>query len=129
MNQLTEQALKSTLSTNLDNFRLNFTNDKNSQFIPIMIGVMGVDISTSDLALTAARLGGIGHISDAMVLTVTDRRYQTSFTKNKQNKYKNNADNADKSTIKFDLNDLREATKIQVQKTMQQKSGSGLIFL
>ena len=129
MNQLTEQALKSTLSTNLDNFRLNFTNDKNSQFIPIMIGGMGVDISTSDLALIAARLGGIGHISDAMVLTVTDRRYQTSFTKNKQNKYKNNADNADKSAIKFDLNDLREATKIQVQKTMQQKSGSGLIFL
>ena len=27
------------------------------------------------------------------------------------------------------MNDLREATKIQVQKTMQQKSGSGLIFL
>lgn len=133
MNQLTEQALQTTLSTNLDNFRLSFANDKkqnkNSEFIPIFIGGMGVDISTSDLALTAARLGGIGHISDAMVFTVTDRLYKTSFTKNKQNQYKHNADNHDKSAIKFDLNDLRESTKIQVQNTMQRKSGSGLIFI
>jgi NAD(P)H-dependent flavin oxidoreductase YrpB (nitropropane dioxygenase family) len=39
-----------------------------------MIGGMGVDISTSELALEAARLGGIGHISDAMVEDVSDRR-------------------------------------------------------
>ena len=35
--------------------------------VPIMIGGMGVDSSTSELALEAARLNGIGHISDAMV--------------------------------------------------------------
>lgn len=129
MNHLTEQALQATLSTNLDNFRLSFTNDKNTEFIPIFIGGMGVDISTSDLALTAARLGGIGHISDAMVLTVTDRKYKTSFTKNKQNLYKSNADNPDKSAVKFNLEDLSESTKIQVQKTMEQKTGSGLVFI
>jgi nitronate monooxygenase len=37
--------------------------------VPIMVGGMGVDISTAELALEAARLGGIGHISDAMVPT------------------------------------------------------------
>jgi hypothetical protein len=55
----------------VDDFRLRFGNE---EYVPIMIGGMGVDISTSELALEAARLGGIGHISDAMVEDVSDRR-------------------------------------------------------
>ena len=55
----------------VDDFRLRFGKQ---ELVPIMVGGMGVDISTSDLALEAARLGGIGHISDAMVQTVSDRR-------------------------------------------------------
>jgi nitronate monooxygenase len=47
----------------VDDFRLRFGKQ---ELVPIMIGGMGVDISTADLALEAARLGGIGHISDAM---------------------------------------------------------------
>ena len=47
----------------VDDFRLRLGN---KEYVPIMIGGMGVDISTSELALEAARLGGIGHISDAM---------------------------------------------------------------
>ncbi|MCC4118936.1 nitronate monooxygenase, partial [Aromatoleum toluclasticum] len=54
----------------LDDFRLRFGS---REYVPIMIGGMGVDISTADLSLEAARLGGIGHISDAMSPTVSDR--------------------------------------------------------
>src|SRR5690242_13461483 len=55
----------------VDDFRLRLGN---KEYVPIMIGGMGVDISTSELALEAARLGGIGHISDAMVQDVSDRK-------------------------------------------------------
>ena len=62
-------------------------------------GGMGVDISTADLALEAARLGGIGHISDAMVQTVSDRRFKTNFVKDKLKLYKYNVANSDKSAV------------------------------
>ncbi len=60
----------------VDDFRLRFGKQ---ELVPIIIGGMGVDISTAELALEVARLGGIGHISDAMVQTVSDRRFDTSF--------------------------------------------------
>ncbi|MEK7734974.1 MAG: nitronate monooxygenase, partial [Pseudomonadota bacterium] len=41
----------------VDDFRLRFGK---REYVPIMIGGMGVDISTVELALVAARLGGIG---------------------------------------------------------------------
>ena len=62
----------------VDDFRLVFGK---RELVPIMIGGMGVDISTAELALEAARLGGVGHISDAMVPTVSDRRFNTHFFK------------------------------------------------
>ena len=64
----------------VDDFRLRFGKQ---ELVPIIIGGMGVDISTAELALEVARLGGIGHISDAMVNTVTDRRFDTKFVKEK----------------------------------------------
>lgn len=96
---------------------------------PIMIGGMGVDISSTDLALEAARLGGVGHISDAMIKTVTDRRYKTKYVKAKQALYKYNADSADKSAVKFNLEHLAEATRLHVENTMARKQGPGLIFI
>ena len=53
----------------VDDFRLKFGKQ---ELVPIMVGGMGVDISTAELALETARLGGIGHISDAMVTDVSD---------------------------------------------------------
>jgi len=97
--------------------------------VPIVIGGMGVDISSADLALEAARLGGVGHISDAMVPTVTDRRYQTKFVKAKQALYKYNMDSEDKSPVKFSLEQLAEATRLHVEGTMARKQGKGLIFI
>ena len=78
-------------------------------YVPIMIGGMGVDISTADLALVASRLGGIGHISDAMMPTVTDRRFKTTYVKDKLAKYKYNVDNPDKSDVRFNLDEIAEA--------------------
>lgn len=110
----------------LDDFRLRLGRQ---ELVPIMIGGMGVDISTSDLALEAARLGGVGHISDAMIKTVTDRRYKTKFVKAKQAQYQYNVESADKSAVKFNLGDLAEATRMHVQKTMERKQGSGMVFI
>lgn len=99
------------------------------ELVPIMIGGMGVDISSSDLALEAARLGGVGHISDAMIKTVTDRRYKTKYVKAKQAQYQYNVESADKSAVKFDLGGLAEATRLHIEKTMARKTGSGMVFI
>ena len=110
----------------VDDFRLKLGK---KELVPIMTGGMGVDISTAELSLVAARLGGIGHISDAMVPTVSDRRFKTGFVKEKQKKYKYNVANRDKSVVQFDLVRLAEATKLHVGRTMEAKKGDGLIFI
>lgn len=110
----------------VDDFRLKFGKQ---ELVPIIIGGMGVDISTAELALEAARLGGIGHLSDAMMEDVSDRRFDTSFVKAKTKQYKYNINNSDKTDIKFDLGRLAEATKNHVGKTMEAKRGDGMIFV
>ncbi len=110
----------------VDDFRLKFGK---KEYVPIIIGGMGVDISTAELALEAARLGGIGHLSDAMMEDVSDRRFDTSFVKEKTKQYKYNINNSDKTDIKFDLGRLAEATKNHVGKTMEAKRGDGMIFV
>ncbi|MDH4216343.1 MAG: nitronate monooxygenase [Gallionella sp.] len=110
----------------VEDFRLRFGK---REVVPIIIGGMGVDISTSELALEAARLGGVGHISDAMLPTVTDRRYKTKFVSAKQKQYKLNVHKADKSIVQFDLGQVAEATRLHVGKTMEAKRGDGLIFI
>ncbi|MDX8380115.1 MAG: nitronate monooxygenase [Gallionella sp.] len=110
----------------VDDFRLRFGK---RELVPIMIGGMGVDISTSELALEVARLGGVGHISDAMLPTVTDRRYKTKFVSEKQKQYKLNIMQVDKSIVQFDLAQVAEATRLHVSRTMEAKRGEGLIFV
>lgn len=110
----------------VDDFRLRFGRQ---ELVPIMIGGMGVDISTADLALEAARLGGVGHISDAMLPTVSDRRYHTAFVKEKLKQYSYNLDNSDKSEVKFDLGQVAESTRLHVSRTMEAKRGIGMVFI
>ena len=110
----------------VDDFRLRLGKH---ELVPIMVGGMGVNISTADLALEAARLGGVGHISDAMINTVADRRYDTKQVKEKLAFYKYNVHNEDKSSVKFDLGRLVEATRLHVEATMRRKQGSGLVFI
>ena len=110
----------------VDDFRLRFGKQ---ELVPIIVGGMGVDISTAELALEVSRLGGIGHISDAMVQDVSDRRFDTSFVKEKTKFYKYNIANSDKSEVQFDLGRLSEATHLHIGKTMEAKRGDGLIFI
>jgi nitronate monooxygenase len=110
----------------VDDFRLRLGKH---ELVPIVIGGMGVDISTADLALVAAQLGGVGHISDAMVPTVSDRRYNTKYVKDKLKLYKYNVANSDKSDVQFDLALLAEATEAHVRNTMERKRGDGMILI
>ena len=110
----------------VDDFRLRFGN---KEYVPIMVGGMGVDISTSELALEAARLGGIGHISDAMVEDVSDRRFDTTFVKDKTKLYKFNINNTDKAVVQFDLGRLAEAQRNHIGATMAAKKGDGMVFV
>ena len=114
------------MSKALNDFRLKLGG---KEYVPIFVGGMGVDISTAELALEAARLGGIGHISDAMVPTVSDRRFKTNYVQEKQKKYKFNIGNVDKSLVQFDLERLAEAQKLFVSRTMDSKKGDGAIFI
>lgn len=110
----------------VDDFRLRFGKQ---EVVPIIIGGMGVDISTAQLALEVARMGGIGHISDAMLPTVSDRRYKTKFVSEKQKQYKLNIEITDKSIVQFDLVQVAESTRLHVGKTMEAKRGDGMIFV
>ena len=110
----------------VDDFRLHFGKQ---ELVPIVIGGMGVDISNAELALEAARLGGIGHISDAMVQTVSDRHFDTRFVSDKLKLYKHNVASSDKSSVQFCLTALEEATRNHVGRTMEAKRGDGMIFI
>jgi len=110
----------------LDDYRLKFNG---RDYLPIIIGGMGVDISATGLALAAARLGGIGHISDAMLPTVVDQERRTSFVRDKLQKYKFNVASSDKSMVQFDLEDLARATRMHVSSVMEAKKGPGMVFL
>lgn len=110
----------------LDNYRLTLGRD---EYVPIIVGGMGVNISTAELALEACRLGGIGHISDAMNPFVSDKKFHTKFTKSKSTKHRESRDTFDKTNVKFDLDDLHRAQLGIVQAAMEQKKGDGAIFI
>jgi nitronate monooxygenase len=112
--------------TVLNDFRLRLGTD---EYLPIMVGGMGVDISTADLALVACNLGGIGHVSDAMTPFVSDKKFKTHFTKTKSGRYKFNRDNIDKTQIKFNLEELYNATLKVVSAAVERKTGDGGLFI
>jgi len=111
---------------NVDNFRLQLGK---KEYVPIIIGGMGVNISTAELALSAEKLGGIGHISDALITYVCDRIFSTSFVTRKRKKYAQYSPNPDKSAVLFDLEELAEAQKKYIEHTISQKTGKGAVFL
>jgi len=111
---------------NVDNFRLQLGG---KEYVPIIIGGMGVNISTTELALSAEKLGGIGHISDALVTYVCDRLFSTSFVSKKRKKYAFHSSSPDKSGVLFDLEELAEAQKKYIEHTISQKTGNGAVFL
>ncbi|HHQ13439.1 MAG TPA: nitronate monooxygenase, partial [Chromatiales bacterium] len=114
------------MSAKVDDFRLQLSG---KEYVPIVIGGMGVDISTAELALEAARLGGIGHISDAMSPFVSDRYFDTKYTKAKSLLNRATRDQIDKTDVRFNYADLYEAQRRFVADTMDRKQGSGAIHI
>ncbi|MGI9308135.1 MAG: nitronate monooxygenase, partial [Gammaproteobacteria bacterium] len=110
----------------VDNYRLAL-GDK--EYVPIMVGGMGVDISTDRLALEACRLGGIGHVSDAMSTHVADKKFKTKYTKSKANQNRDSRDSEDKTGVKFNLEELRESQIQVISDVMTRKQGDGLVFV
>ena len=102
---------------------------KGKNLIPIVVGGMGVDISSDNLAVKIASLGGIGHVSDAMSSTVTDRHFGTHYSRDKFRRYKSNKFNSDKRIVQFDVEEIKKAQSLYVRKTMERKKGEGMIFI
>ncbi len=110
----------------VDDFRLRLGND---EIVPIVIGGMGVDISTSQLALEAVRLGGIGHLSDAMMVDSADRHFRKNFTRDKMRANIASVNKTDKSQVSFNLGAIAEATRLHVSSAVEAKKGHGLLFI
>ena len=96
---------------------------------PLMLGGMGVNISTKALALEVARLGGVGHLSDAMLPDVDDRELGTHFTAEKAKRFRTMAGLDPKPDMHFRLEDVERAARLYVEDVMKEKRGSGLVFL
>ncbi|MGL4943334.1 MAG: nitronate monooxygenase [Thermoguttaceae bacterium] len=102
-----------------------------AEYLPIMIGGMGVDISTSELVLEAVKMGCIAHLSDAMVPAVCDRRFGTSFVKNKVERHgRLQRESPDANRVPtHDLHDYAQAQFKWASETVEKKRGSGGVFV
>ena len=91
----------------VDDFRLKLGSQ---ELVPIMVGGMGGYFHRRPGA-RGRPAGRVGHISDAMLPTVSDRRYNTQHVKNKLQQYKFNVANTDKSVVQFDLGPHRRGDR------------------
>lgn len=110
----------------LDDFRLSF---KGRDFLPLMVGGMGTNISTANLVLAIEKLGGMAHLSDAMLPDVADREIGTHFTKEKTIRFKSMIEEADKTEEKFNLEALSRVSKQYFSDVMEKATGKGLVLV
>ena len=112
----------------VDNYRFKLGN---SEYSPIILGGMGVDISTSEMVLEMVRLGAIGHLSDAMIPAVCDKNFNTEFSKNKTERFRElQSETPDTPIIPtFDPEELRKAQTLYVANTVDKKRGNGAVFI
>ena len=113
-------TLRSLTIRYLDDFTLTLGRQ---EYLPLLVGGMGVDISTPALVLAISQLGGIAHLSDAMLPTVVDRHFGTRFVQRKRERFARTGERD------FDLTELRNATDQYIGAVMSAKSGPGAIFL
>lgn len=102
-----------------------------TEYLPLMIGGMGVDVSTSQMVLEAVKLGCIAHLSDAMVPAVCDKNFGTHFVRNKtENYHRLQSKNFEPDRIpQYDLHEYGLAQEQYVAETVAKKQGSGGIFV
>lgn len=110
----------------MDDYRLRLAG---RDLVPIMQGGMGVNISTKAMALAVAHAGGIGHVSDAMLPDLTDRLFNTGFTKAKARLCRAVDKMAGYAGFDFPLQEVRFAAKTYLEDVMAGKTGPGLVFV
>ncbi len=118
--------MKTTDELAMDDFRLTLGGH---ELVPVMQGGMGVNISTKAMALSVARSGGIGHVSDAMLPDLADRLFGTGFTKLKAGLCRAADVIADRTGFHFPLPNVQAAAKRYLSDVMQDKTGPGLVFV
>ena len=103
----------------------------NSEYFPLMIGGMGVDISTSEMVLEAVRLGCVAHLSDAMLPAVADRHFGTTFTRNKLDQHRRlQAEEFIQDRVpQFNPHEYRLAQMQYIAETVNKKKGTGGVFI
>lgn len=106
----------------LDDFTLTLGR---RDYVPLLVGGMGVDVSTPALVLAVAGLGGIAHLSDAMTPAVMDRHHGSRFMVEKRARCLA----AEPEDDNFDLGELYRAVVQYIGDVMNRKTGSGAIFL
>lgn len=102
-----------------------------SEYLPVIIGGMGVDISASELVLEAVKMGGIAHLSDAIVPAVCDKNFGTHFVRNKTERYyrqQKESGQTDRIPL-FDVHEYRMAQMQYIADTVEKKSGTGGVFV
>jgi len=115
-----------------------------SEYFPLMIGGMGVDVSTSAMVLEAARLGCIANLSDAMVPALCDRYFGTTFTKNKAERHRRRLEESRRQAAEgsegdavapehvitqFNPQEYRLAQIQYLTETVEKKKGTGGVFV
>ncbi|MCC6932812.1 MAG: nitronate monooxygenase [Deltaproteobacteria bacterium] len=100
-----------------------------NSYRPIMIGGMGVNISTAALALGAAKLGGVGHISDAMSPFLNDMLFGTRYQANKQKETRAQEKIDPKYISRWTEDIVYRANRDYVASVMAHKKGEGGIFV
>ncbi|MBO5658762.1 MAG: nitronate monooxygenase [Duodenibacillus sp.] len=110
----------------LNDFRMTLGG---KSYAPLMLGGMGVNISNDNLVLAVEKLGGMAHLSDALLMDVSDRQFGTNYSAQKTRCYKSLIGNPDKSDMKFDLAHVEQATKRYIEDVMSRASGNGLVLL
>ena len=60
----------------LNDHRVTF---RGKEYVPLMVGGMGTNISSAEMVLAVEKLGGIAHLSDAMLMDVADRVCGTKY--------------------------------------------------
>jgi nitronate monooxygenase len=99
------------------------------EYLPLMQGGMGVDISTASLALEICRLGGIGHISDAMSPYVNDKYLKTRYQSEKAKSFTEEITPAGVPNAAWAPDVVYEANKRYCAETMSKKRGPGAVFV
>ena len=110
----------------LNDHRVTF---RGKEYVPLMVGGMGTNISSAEMVLAVEKLGGIAHLSDAMLMDVADRVCGTKYIPMKTMQYAKMRGSADKKEMHFDLAQLEEATKKYIGDVMEKATGKGLVFL